>query len=409
MKGLPRESGGIGLLRSLRDHPLNVVALALASLTGGVLIWGFLGNLRTEVTGTGMIIRGDHLFLVNSNQQGVIKTQNVRLNDEVKAGAVLMSLDTSQQQIQIRSTRQQLQANIPLTGTSVSAGKQLEATNLRLLRQAELAYANQAPALQRRISQQEKTYKGVQSIYKSGIASAADLASTFDELSNLKDQLLQLAQAVDNGKAAYQQVRQQNAGNAINLVQQNAGLVAGLQGLNETVNQALFIRSPINGTVVGFEVTVGNFANPGDPLMTIMPNEGPLRAILLVGSNDFQRINVGDEVLLSPTATPSVRFGYIRARVAKLAKAPASQGELMKAFGSTVTVQSLLASFNSGGELNLPFLVAVEVEQDKNGQPVWTLGKEPPWGTRAGSTATAKIVSDSVRPISLVLPFLRGL
>ena len=81
----------------------------------------------------------------------------------------------------------------------------------------------------------------------------------------------------------------------------------------------------------------------------------------------------------------------------------------MKAFGSTVTVQSLLGSFNTGGEVNLPFLVDVEVEQDKNGQPVWTLGKQPPWGTRAGSMLTAKIVSDTVRPISLILPFLRGL
>lgn len=397
------------MLRFLSEKPLRVVALALASLTGGVLMWGCFGTLRGEVTGMGMIIRGRHLFVVSSKQQGVIKSQNVRVNDQVKAGTLLMSLDTSQQQIQIRSTRQQLKASEPLSGLSVAAGRKLEATSLGLLQQAERAYSSQGPALQRRITQQEKAYQGVQSLYKSGIASAGDVASTFDELTNLRSELLQLSQGVENSRASYHQVRQQNAGNAINLMQQNAGLVAGLQGLNETVNQAQFIRSPIRGTLVGFEVTVGDFANPGDPLMTIMPSEGPLRAILLVGSNQFQRINVGDEVLLSPTATPSVRYGYIRGRVARLAKAPASQGELMKAFGSTVTVQNLLGSFNAGGAVDLPFLVDVEVAQDSKGQPIWTLGQQPPWGMPPGSTATARIVSDKVRPISLILPFLRGL
>lgn len=393
----------------LSNKPIQAVAMVLASLTGGVLIWGCFGSLRSEVTGTGMIIRGRHLFVVNSKQQGVIKSQNVRLNERVEAGTVLMSLDTSQQQIQIRSTRQQLQASEPLSDLSLAAGKQLESTNLRLLQQAEQAYKSQSPALQRRIVQQEQAYRGVQSLYKSNIASAGDVAASFDELSNLKSELLQLSQNVENSRAAYHQVRQQNAGNAMNLGQQTAGLVAGLQGLNETVNQALFIRSPISGTLVGFEVSVGDFANPGDPLLTIMPSEGPLRAILLVGSNEFQRVNVGDQVLLSPTATPSVRFGYIQGRVARLAQAPASQGELMKAFGSTVTVQNLLSSFNSGGQVNLPFLVDVEVEQDSSGQPIWTLRKQPPWGTPPGSMATAKIVSEKVRPISLILPFVRGL
>jgi HlyD family secretion protein len=403
------DSHKINMVTTLRDNPVAVVAIALSSLAGGILIWGFFGTLKSEVTGTGLIVRGNHLFVVNSQQEGIIKQQHVKINDTVKRGDLLMSLDISQQQIQIDSTRQQLKTNIPLTGTSIQAGQLLESTNLRLLQQAEKAYQDQAPSLQKRMKQQEQAYQAAQSLYKSGVVSASDLSSAFDELSNIKSELLQLAQNINNTKAAYQQTRQQNAGNAINLVQQNTSLIAGLAGLKETVDQAKYIRSPITGTVVGFEATVGNIANPGDPLITLMPSSGPLRAILLVGSDDFQRINVGDDVLLSPTATPSVRFGFIKGKILKLAQAPATQGELMKAFGSTVTVQTLLSSFNSGGQVDLPFLVDVEVEQGPNGLPVWTLGKQPPWGMRPGSTSTARIISDKVRPISLILPFLRGL
>ena len=405
-----RTDGGahIKLLRSLQNKPQNALIVALLSLTGGVVVWGCFGSLKSEVEGTGMVIRGNHLYVVSSKQQGVITSQQFRLNDDVKAGKLLMSLDTSQQQIQLRANRDELKASRPLTQASLDAGQQLEAANLRQLQQAERFLADQEASLKRRIQQQQKAYEGVQALYQSGVASAGDVSATFDDLSNLKAELMQLSQAVQNSKASYHQVRQQNAANSLNLVQQNTALVAGVKGLKETVSQSMYIRAPIDGTVVGFEVTVGNLANPGDPLMTIMPSRGGLRAILLVSSNAIQRVSVGDEVLLSPSATPAVRFGYIKARVARLAKAPASQGELMKAFGSTVAVQSLMESFNTG-QVNLPFLVDVEVQQDRNGLPVWTLGKQPPWGLKAGSLTSARIISDRVRPISLILPFLRQL
>ena len=131
-----------------------------------------------------------------------------------------MSLDTSQQQMQVDSTRQQLKTNIPLSGASVEAGQILEATNKRLLEQAERAYQDQAPSLEKRMNQQQQAYQAAQSLYKSGIVSASDLSSAFNELSNIKSELLQLAENINNTKPAYQQARQQNAGNAINLVQQ---------------------------------------------------------------------------------------------------------------------------------------------------------------------------------------------
>ena len=112
-----------------------------------------------------------------------------------------MSLDTSQQQMQVDSTRQQLKTNIPLSGASVEAGQILEATNKRLLEQAERAYQDQAPSLEKRKNQQQQAYQAAQSLYKSEIVSASDLSSTFDELFNINSELLQLAQNINNKKS----------------------------------------------------------------------------------------------------------------------------------------------------------------------------------------------------------------
>ena len=146
-------------------------------------------------------MRGNRLFVVNSKQEGLIKRQYVRVNETVKRGDLLMSLDTSQQQIQNESTRQQLKTNNSLSGASVEAGQILEATNKYLLEQAGRAYRDQAPSLEKRKYQQQQAYLAAQSRYKSGIISASDLSSTFDELSNIKSELLQLAQNINNKKS----------------------------------------------------------------------------------------------------------------------------------------------------------------------------------------------------------------
>ena len=63
------------ILTTLRDNPISVVAIALSSLAGGLLIWGFFGTLKSEVTGTGLIVRDDHLIVVISHQEGIINKQ----------------------------------------------------------------------------------------------------------------------------------------------------------------------------------------------------------------------------------------------------------------------------------------------------------------------------------------------
>ena len=68
----------------------------------------------------------------------------------------------------------------------------------------------------------------------------------------------------------------------------------------------------------------------------------------------------------------------------------------------------MLQSFNAAGQLNLPYLVIIELVRNRQGQPIWTFGRQPPWGVRAGDGATVKIVASQAAPLSLLLPFLRG-
>jgi hypothetical protein len=60
------------------------------------------------------------------------------------------------------------------------------------------------------------------------------------------------------------------------------------------------------------------------------------------------------------------------------------------------------------GQVNLPYLVIITLPTNRQGQPIWTLGRQPPWGVRAGDGATVRIVASQAAPLTLLLPFLRG-
>ncbi|WP_415410576.1 HlyD family secretion protein [Synechococcus sp. A10-1-5-9] len=392
----------------LVDRPFVYVSGSLAVLTVSTLLWSLFGSLKLESTGVGLIVRGKHFVTVSSKQQGVISKQYFELDQEVKAGDVLMSLDTQTNQIGLNAAAKTLEVTKPLSLLNDQAGKRAELIAIENIRSAEEMYKRNADSLRSLIQKQQDAYNGVLTLYSSNKVSSDELASAYSSLVQLKQQLVGLENSVREQRINYQQIRQSNAQGKINLESQNISTASNVAQSQLVLDQSELIRSPIDGTMVSYDVQLGGFVNRGDPLITISPKTGPLTAIMLVGSDQFGRIKKGDRVLVSPSASPSIRFGYIKGKVVAKADAPATGAELLKAFGSQDIVQSLQQSFSQGRQVNLPYLVKVQLEE-KNQQPVWTLGRQPPWGVRSGSQATARIISEQVRPISLLIPFFRGL
>lgn len=390
----------------LVDRRFVYVAGSLAVLTGATLLWSIFGSLKLESSGIGIIVRGKHFYTVSSKQQGVVAKQFFELDQPVKAGDILMSLDTQMDQLGLQASAKTLEISRPLSMLSDQAGQRAEQIAKDNIFSAEQLFKRNAPSLRSLIQKQELAYKGVQELYSQNKVSSDELASAFSSLVQLKQQLVGLENSVREQKSSYQQLLQSNAQGKINLESQNISTASNVAQSKLILDQSKLIRSPIDGTMISYDVQLGGYANPGDPLVTIAPKHGPLRAILLVGSDQFARIKKGDRVLVSPSASPSIRFGYMKGTVVAKSDAPATAAELLKAFGSQDIVQSLQQSFSQGGQVNLPYLVNVLIDE-KDQQPIWTLGRQPPWGVRPGSQASARIISEQVRPISLLIPFLR--
>lgn len=393
----------------LVSRPFLIVGGSIAALTAVFAVWGVFGNLRSEVEGQGLIVRGKHLVTVYSRQAGVIEKQYKQLDQLVAKGEKLLALDIADQSIQRDAAQKLKQASDPLNSRATAASNQVEILSLKTLKAAQLALEKNEETLLKLIEEQRNQYHSAKKLYESKQVSADEVASAFGGLSQLEQQLQSLRRDVVSQSIGYHQAIQSNAQNRAQIVNDQIQNDSGLSQLNLSIDQSLKIASPINGYVASYSATVGDYVNPGDPLITMMPKSGDLRAIILVSSQDFERIKVGDQALIAPSSSPSIRFGYVKGHVDALAESPATEVELIKAFGSQEIAQTLLQNFSRDGAMDLPFLVGVKLDVSSNGQPVWTLGRQPPWGLRPGSSAAARITSQEVRPISLVLPFLRGL
>lgn len=397
------------ILGKVITKPFLAVLWLGSGLTVGLLGWSVFGSLPSEVTGTGMLVRGLRMFAVEAKVGGTVKAIHFKVNSLVSPSQVVMSLDVSQQAIQLLGAERQLQSGISLAKNSDSAGRDAEATALSAVQIAQSRLDQQGPALKRRQAELKSMVAEANTLYQRRLISTNDLASVAQNLAQVNSQLNGLQDALNQQKIAYQQVRQQNAGNRFQFVQQNIGTGANAAGVRETIQQASQIRAPLASQLISIGKQVGDYVNPGDGLFTVMPTQGDLRAIVLVSSANVKRISVGDAVLLSPEESPSTRFGFIKGTVSGIGTAPATQAEMLKAYGTPETVQSFTNSFGQQPGVDLPYLVLVKIQQNRQGQPIWTLGRQPPWGFRPGGVANARIITSRIRPIQLLIPSLRKL
>ena len=93
----------------LVDRRFVYVAGSLAVLTGATLLWSIFGSLKLESSGIGIIVRGKHFYTVSSKQQGVVSKQFFELDQPVKAGDILMSLDTQMDQLGLQASAKTLE------------------------------------------------------------------------------------------------------------------------------------------------------------------------------------------------------------------------------------------------------------------------------------------------------------
>lgn len=427
-RGLAGTAGGIFVKLPRWFWPVAALLLAgglfawllLRSRTGAALITEPVAQstLVASVTASGTV-NPQNLISVGTQVSGTIASIDVDYNSKVKKGQVLARLDPSTFQAQLDQAEaavSQAQAQVAQSAASQSgaaAGIGVASANATA----------QAAALSSAKASVAKTQAALTLAQKTEARAAALLAQGYVAQSTVdtdRSSVAQDASDVAAAQAAVAQAQAQDAaGNATvsqsasteqsqaagtEAAQANVGAAAAVVRQDELNLQHTVITSPVDGTVVARDVSVGQTvaASLQTPtLFSIAQNLGKMEVDINVGEPDIGNVKSADPVSFSVLAYPNEVF---HGSVSQVRINP-------QTLNNVVTYDVVVFADNSSGKL-LPGMTAnatIDVASARNALtvPLAALHTAIPsagagqatttttWGQVSGSAAGGAIASGS--------------
>ncbi len=328
------------------DERLNVTTAKVKS-TGTLLAADYIGTIHAAST-----------MAVYSTVSAKIASVNVKLGQQVKAGDILMQLDTSDAALALK------QAQAALDTANISADKVGSAANLQAAQQASQALA----AAQNELHDAQANYTLVKKQYDQNILTAAAQAA-YDQAKNAytktslmastgaaspndlklaQDALNSASAQLESAKASAQNAlnaadtRQKNAQNALNTAEQNSALTqqtvnpdnsaaakAGVKSAETAVQVAQkrisdsTVRAAIGGTVGTVNVKAGDMASPQLPAFQLVGGTG-MEADVSVTENRVAGLTIGSKA----TVYPASGLGPVEGTVSEISSMASAQSGL---------------------------------------------------------------------------------
>lgn len=177
---------------------------------------------------------------------------------------------------------------------------------------------------------------------------------------------------------------------------------AKLANLQTELKHSTNVTSPVDGTVIGIQATVGTIINTGASVVAIADRGKGLDALIYLPPQVGKQVRYGMKVLVTPTTVEKAEYGSIHGKVLSVAAFPATP----EAIEATLQNQNLVKQFSSSGA---PIEIRVHLESNPATYSglAWSSSKGPQQLITPGTLATAMITIRKQPPITLVIPAIK--
>lgn len=367
---LPHEAQFLPAALELQETPVSPapriamwLLIAFAFIT---LLWAVFGHIDVVATAHGKIVPNDRTKVIQPIETATVKAIRVADGQTVKAGEVLVELDTTNTAAD--TTRV---ANDLLTGrlqaaragallAAIASGKPpaigrvpgVDAYRLaRELRMLEGQYGEYQAKLARidaDIAKREAEFRSTQEIVRKleqTAPIARQRAQDFKDLVEknfvskhgyLEKEQIRIEQEADLATqhsrlkeltAALQEGRSQRTAliaetrrltlDSLSEAEQKTVTYSQELVKAESRGKLMTLTAPVDGTVQQLAVhTVGGVVTPAQPLMMVVPKDNPIEVEAYVENKDIGFVNPGQEAVVKIETFPFTKYGTIDARVA---------------------------------------------------------------------------------------------
>lgn len=285
----------------LRQSRLWMRSTAWVLVGTTVFAVGWLAFAKTEeiVSVTGKLEPIDSVRDIQMPVGGIAASLLVKEGDQVKAGQVVMRLDTESNRQKKRSIEQNI----------ASTQRQLNLKNLELSKFLEMN-EDQARVLTSNLSLQKDILKRYQSLSREGASAELQYLQQIDRVQQIEGQLTQVQLDRFRQQAILDQVTQQLKG-------QLASLSSELGEINVSLAYQE-LRSPVSGVVFDLKPKAAGYVAQGtESVMKVVPL-GKLEAGVEVPSSQIGFVHKGMPVELSIDSFPANDFGVLEGTVRQI-------------------------------------------------------------------------------------------
>ena len=369
-----RLDGDVIIAQPLSTTLLTVI---LVGVVLALLTFLSLASFNRKETVTGYLKPDMGLAKVMSPRSGVIQQVFIEDGQQVQAGdrlALLSMPDNLAIGDSLSSTLQQgIQQQIALVSqrreqviTQFNQQASEYQSRLRLSQNLLQDLQAQQQLLQERLALHLQRQQDFIALQQRGAISATELQQQQELVLNLRQQLAELNASAQNQKAQFAQLEGLIERLPGEQQQQLTLLDSELSRLSQQYTELsargeLLITAPISGRVTNLVAETGANVRAELPLLTIMPDNAELQAILLVPTRAYGFVMPGQRTRLRFDAFPYQRFGLYEGEVIKTAQAIVLPGEVdmpvaaqepvyrvqvaldqqeIRAYGNTVPLQS---------------------------------------------------------------------
>ena len=381
-----------------------VALLVIGILLLAALGWGVFGRLPTKVHGEGMLLRGERLFKITALGNGQLQGIRVGPGTIVTNGQLVATIQRPQLVEQIASARSQLgelkrQHAILTEFEAKDTVREIELMALKKTNLGQLIkdYEEQDVWLKEKIGNQERlldqgliTKQTLLVTRQSRYTVLQQIESSKSELKEMANKQFQLANQKEQGMLASQLT--------INDTERR------LQELDSELELSTKVTSSHAGRILEVMVKPGDLLSAGSPLFNLEPTDSDLKAVVYLDAGEGKRVIKGMEAQVIPSSYTKEEHGYMLAKVDFVADYPATRQAMMSVLENDQLVQHLSTD---GAPITL-YVTLVKDQTSKSGFR-WSSPKGPPTEIHSGTVCKASIVVEERRPITLVIPGLRGL
>jgi membrane fusion protein len=326
-----RVEGEIVLTQPVAAQALVLLLCAVAALLAA---WVMLGRYTRTETARGLLVTDSASAKVIAIRPGLVTELLVREGDLVRPGQRLATIRVEQSSDSgasaVAESLGAIDAQRGLTGEQVRiAGARAESERRRIaaalagLRRQRADLEPQLALQQDAVASAQGLFERLQGVADKGFVSRVEVERRRQAWIAAREDLARLVQqhnalaAQEEGAAAELARVQADRSSEIVTAQVSAETLAQRRAELES-QRAYAVTAPVGGRVAALQVAAGRTAEPGIPLMEIVPQGSALHAEVYAPTRAIGFVRPGQEVRLLYDAFPYQRFGSFRGRIVRV-------------------------------------------------------------------------------------------